>query len=75
IVNETNETQIFIETPYRNNALLEDICSACSEQTLLTIAVDITTETEMIKTMTIQEWKKKKPELHKRPAVFLLGKS
>jgi 16S rRNA (cytidine1402-2'-O)-methyltransferase len=75
IVNEKNETQVFIETPYRNNALLEDLCSACSGQTLLTIAVDITTESEMIRTATIEEWKMKKPELHKRPAVFLLGKS
>lgn len=75
IVEQKNETQIFIETPYRNNALLEDICSSCRKQTLLTVAVDITTKTEMIKTAAVSFWKKKKPDLHKRPAVFLLGKS
>jgi 16S rRNA (cytidine1402-2'-O)-methyltransferase len=75
IVEQKNETQIFIETPYRNNALLEDICSSCRNETLLTVAVDITTETEMIKTAAISFWKKNKPDLHKRPAVFLLGKS
>jgi len=73
-VQETGETQIFIETPYRNNALLQDLCSSGQPGTLLTIAVDLTTETEMVQTMKIAEWKKKKPELHKRPAVFLIGK-
>jgi 16S rRNA (cytidine1402-2'-O)-methyltransferase len=75
IVDETRETQIFIETPYRNNVLLGDICAACRDQTMLTIAADITMETEMIKTVAVGVWKKKKPDLHKRPAVFLLGKS
>lgn len=74
-VEQKNETQIFIETPYRNNALLDDICSSCRKETLLTVAVDITTEKEMIKTATISYWKKEKPDLHKRPAVFLIGKS
>jgi 16S rRNA (cytidine1402-2'-O)-methyltransferase len=74
IVDETGETQIFIETPYRNDSLLGDICATCREQTMLTIAADITTETELIKTATVGYWKKKKPDLHKRPAVFLLGR-
>jgi 16S rRNA (cytidine1402-2'-O)-methyltransferase len=69
-----NETQIFIETPYRNIALLNDILSTCNNMTMLTIAADISTETEMIRTDSVGSWKKKKPELHKRPAVFLLGK-
>ncbi|MEX2371517.1 MAG: SAM-dependent methyltransferase [Bacteroidales bacterium] len=72
---DRNETQIFIETPYRNNAILDDICAACHDQTLLTVAVDISTKTESIKTAEIKIWKKNKPDLHKRPAVFLLGKS
>ncbi len=69
-----DETQIFIETPYRNEALLEDILASCHGATRLCIAVDLSMEKEMIGTKTIPEWKKKKPALHKRPAVFLIGK-
>ena len=69
-----HETQIFMETPYRNNSLLSDILHSCGNDTMLTIAADITTETEFIKTRSIGAWKKKKPDLHKRPAVFLLGR-
>jgi len=69
-----DETQIFIETPYRNNALLEDLLTSCNAETYLCIARDLTTESEFIQTKSIQSWKKKKPELHKRPAIFLLGK-
>lgn len=75
IAGEKNETQIFMETPYRNNALLADLCSVCKEQTMLCVAADLTMETEMIRTASVGWWKKKKPDLHKRPAVFLLGKS
>jgi 16S rRNA (cytidine1402-2'-O)-methyltransferase len=67
-----NCTQIFIETPYRNNQLLETILKTCEPKTRLCIAVDITAPTEMIKTKLISEWKQEKPELHKRPAIFLL---
>ncbi len=67
------ETQIFIETPYRNDQMMNDLLLTCQPGTLLTVAVDLTVETESVRTMTIAEWKKKKPELHKRPAVFLLG--
>ncbi len=69
-----NETQIFIETPYRNMQLLHDILSTCRSDTRLTVAVDLTTETESVITLPIVEWKKKKPDLHKRPAIFLIGK-
>ena len=69
-----DETQIFIETPYRNEALLEDLLASCHGATRLCIAVDLSMEKEMIGTKTIPEWKKKKPALHKRPAVFLIGK-
>ena len=68
-----NQTQIFIETPYRNMAMLESILKTCHPSLMLCIAADLTLETEWIRSMTVQEWKKEKPELHKRPVVFLLG--
>ena len=66
------QTQIFIETPYRNMQLLEDILTCCHSSTMLTIAADITGNNEYILTQTVQQWKTKLPELHKIPAVFLL---
>jgi 16S rRNA (cytidine1402-2'-O)-methyltransferase len=68
------ETQLFIEAPYRNDALLADILETCQPSTKLCIAADITLETEYIFTQTTAAWKKKKPALHKRPVLFLLGK-
>jgi 16S rRNA (cytidine1402-2'-O)-methyltransferase len=65
-------TQIFIETPYRNNQLVESILKTCKHTTKFCIAVDLTGKTEWIKTKTITEWKKEKTDLHKRPAIFLL---
>lgn len=70
---ETGETQIFMETPYRNMSLLGDIVSTCRDHTLLCIAADISLATETIKTKTVREWKGKLPDIHKRPAVFLLS--
>ena len=67
-----NRTQNFIETPYRNQKLFEEFLQHLRPQTLLSIACDITTENEYIKTATIQEWKSQKPDIHKRPAIFLL---
>jgi 16S rRNA (cytidine1402-2'-O)-methyltransferase len=67
-----NCTQIFIETPYRNNQLIETIVKTCKPATRLCIAADITGKDEWIKTMTITGWQKNRPELHKRPAIFLL---
>ncbi|MDL2290377.1 SAM-dependent methyltransferase [Paludibacteraceae bacterium OttesenSCG-928-F17] len=69
-----NQTQLFIETPYRNMKMLEDILNHCQPNTLLCIAADITLETEFIKTKTVKEWKKKTPDLNKRPCIFLLYK-
>jgi len=66
------QTQIFIEAPYRNMQLLNDILSNCRISTLLTIAADITGRNEFIRTRTIKEWKEKIPELNKIPTVFLL---
>ena len=68
-------TQIFIETPYRNNQLLETILKTCQPSTSLCIAVDITASTESIQTKTISEWKKMIPDIHKRPAIFLMHSS
>jgi 16S rRNA (cytidine1402-2'-O)-methyltransferase len=67
------QTQIFIETPYRNNALIADILKTCSTSTLLCIASDITGKDEMISTKTVGQWKKKIPELNKQPVVYLIG--
>lgn len=66
-------TQLFIETPYRNNQLIEVILKTCSPSTRLCIAVDITGEKEWVKTKSIGEWKKEKVDIHKRPAIFLLS--
>lgn len=65
-------TQIFIETPYRNNPLLETLTKTCQPQTRICVAVDLTAPTESIITRAAKDWKQKKPELHKRPAIFLL---
>lgn len=67
-----NCTQIFIETPYRNNQLIESLCKNCKPSTKLCLAVDLTGTTEWIITKTIAEWKKEKTDIHKRPAIFLL---
>jgi 16S rRNA (cytidine1402-2'-O)-methyltransferase len=74
VVVRKGETQIFIEAPYRNDALLTDILENCHPSTLLCIAADITLDTEFIKTQPVSSWKKKKPALHKRPVIFLLGR-
>ena len=65
-------TQIFIETPYRNNQLLETLTKTCHPQTQICVAVDLTATTESVQTKTAQQWKTDMPQLHKRPAIFLL---
>jgi len=67
-----NCTQIFIETPYRNNQLLEIILKTCLPTTRLCVAADITGSQEFIQTKTIAQWKSTIPDIHKRPAIFLL---
>ncbi|CAD5289361.1 MULTISPECIES: SAM-dependent methyltransferase [unclassified Imperialibacter] len=67
-------TQIFMETPYRNNQLVEVMINTCQNNSLLCIASDITGETEFIQTKKISDWRVKHPNLHKIPTVFLLGK-
>ena len=65
-------TQIFIETPYRNNQLMDALLSACQPSTKICIAVDLTSGQQLIKTKKISYWKKDKPDIHKRPTIFLL---
>ena len=68
-----NQTQLFIETPYRNAKLFADILSACAPQTRLCVAAGITTEQEYIRSMTLKEWKQKGlPDLGKIPAIFAI---
>jgi 16S rRNA (cytidine1402-2'-O)-methyltransferase len=67
-----NQTQIFIEAPYRNQPLLEDIVQTCEPGTELCIATDITLDSEHIETRAISEWRKKLPDINKRPTIFLL---
>jgi 16S rRNA (cytidine1402-2'-O)-methyltransferase len=69
----TGCTQIFIETPYRNNVILEALLRLCQSDTRLCIAADITDADEFIRTRTIAEWQKDIPNLHKRPVIFLLN--
>lgn len=73
-VNTEHQTQLFIETPYRNNKMLEDILHNCRPQTKLCIAANVTCEDEYICTRTIKEWKGKLPDLNKIPCIFLLYK-
>jgi 16S rRNA (cytidine1402-2'-O)-methyltransferase len=74
LVWQKNQTQLFIETPYRNDSLLKDILKTCRDETLLCVASDITLSTEVIKTQTVKEWKTSHQSFNDHPAVFLLGK-
>ncbi|MCC6288367.1 MAG: SAM-dependent methyltransferase [Chitinophagaceae bacterium] len=70
---KTGCTQMFIETPYRNNQLLEALLKNCNAATRLCMAVSITAPSEFIKTLTVAEWKKEKIDINKKPAIFLLS--
>lgn len=69
-----NQSQLFIETPYRNNKLMEDLLQFLQPNTLLCVACDITLPTEYIKTFKVSEWKKIKADLHNRPTIFIIHK-
>ena len=71
---EKKQTQIFIETPYRNNKMLEDLLANLHPQTKMCIACDITLITEYIMTKSIFDWRKEKVDLHKRPTIFIIQK-
>jgi 16S rRNA (cytidine1402-2'-O)-methyltransferase len=66
------QSQIMIETPYRNDALMADFLHVCSDNTLLTVAAEITTENSFIRTKSVGAWKKNVPQLNKKPCVFVL---
>lgn len=70
---QLGQTQIFMDTPYRNNQLLQDVLKNCTPSTYLCVAKDITGKKEWIKTMPVAVWKKQKHDFHKVPAVFLIG--
>jgi 16S rRNA (cytidine1402-2'-O)-methyltransferase len=71
---DQNQSQIFIETPYRNNKMLEDICTSLHQQTRVCVACDITLPTEYIRTKTVDAWNRETIDLHKRPTIFIIQK-
>jgi len=70
-----SQTQLFIETPFRNDSLLAEILKSCKPTTRLCIACNLTAANEMVQTKTISEWKKQIPDLRKQPTIFLIYKS
>jgi 16S rRNA (cytidine1402-2'-O)-methyltransferase len=72
ISGQIDATQIFIEAPYRNQALLQSLLEVCRPTTLLCLATDITLASESIRTQTVAQWKKKPPDINRQPTVFLL---
>ena len=72
-IRRNGETQIFIETPYRNHAMLDDILEQLSGDILLSIGCDLNDVKELMATRSVHEWKSNRPDLHKRPCIFLLG--
>ncbi len=74
-IHQNDQTQIFIETPYRNQKMVEELLRVLDDRTLLGIAMDLTLTSEFIRVLPVKAWKSQKlPELHKRPAVFFIGK-
>lgn len=74
LVYQKGQTQIFMEAPYRNDSLFADILEVCRVDTRLCVAADLTLESAMLKTQTMNEWKKSPPDLHKRPTIFVMGR-
>ena len=72
---EEHQSQIFIETPYRNNSILKDLSTILNAKTQVCVACDLTLPTEYIKTQTANEWKHSKIDFHKRPAIFIIQKN
>jgi 16S rRNA (cytidine1402-2'-O)-methyltransferase len=71
---QKNQSQIFIETPYRNNGILEDLSTVLHSETRICVACDLTLPSEYIKTQTAKDWKHSKLDFHKRPAIFIIQK-
>lgn len=74
IAERQNQTQIFIETPFRNNQILEDILKSCNAKTRLCVACNVTAPDEQIISQPIEQWRKLKVDFHKKPAIFLISK-
>ncbi|WP_256002975.1 SAM-dependent methyltransferase [Pedobacter deserti] len=72
LAERNRQTQLFIETPFRNNQLFEEVLKTCQPSTAFCVACDLTAESEYIKTQSVALWRKEKPDLHKRPAIFLI---
>jgi 16S rRNA (cytidine1402-2'-O)-methyltransferase len=70
----TGQTQLFMDAPYRNNQVMEDLLTHCRANTWLCVGCDLTTSGEWIQAREIQHWKEKIPDLHKRPAMFAIGR-
>ena len=73
LAKKTGQTQIFMETPYRNHQLLDALKAQCNNKTRLCIAANITSTNEFIQTKTIEEWRQIKVDIHKQPAIFLIS--
>lgn len=71
---DKNQSQLFIETPYRNEKMFADLLQSLAADTQLCIAADITLPTEYIRTLSARDWKRAKPNLHKKPAIFIIHK-
>jgi 16S rRNA (cytidine1402-2'-O)-methyltransferase len=71
---DEQQSQLFIETPYRNNSILEDLSTVLHPQTRICVACDLTLPSEYIKTQTAKDWKLSKMDFHKRPALFIIQK-
>jgi len=74
LIHHEHQTQIFIETPYRNQKLVEDIIKHCTPSTKLCIAMNITCENEYIRTLSVKQWAKQLPDMAKQLCIFLLYK-
>ncbi len=70
---QEGQSQLFIETPYRNLKLFEDFLALCDPDTRLTVAADLLEPGQLIRTLTMRQWKGRTPDIHKRPAIFILG--
>ena len=72
LAKKNNQAQIFIETPYRNNNLFIEMLNALDSSTRICVACDLSMKSEFVKTLSVLEWKKDKPDLNKRPCIFII---
>jgi 16S rRNA (cytidine1402-2'-O)-methyltransferase len=70
---QKQQTQLFMETPFRNNQLLDTLLEICAPDTMLCIAANVTAADEFIRTRSIKNWRQERPDLHKKPTIFLIG--